>query len=140
MDRLSAQRQAGGVGTGQCAIRLPPAPLQAQDHGRGRRTGRAGGDPAQLRRRDAGHYSTAGEEGKVGPEFKRPRIQEARNGGEGNGGIGPVLGRDLWVAAVLGFGFFNQADYTSDGMKALEAGKYADAVVAFGKAAAADPK
>lgn len=42
----------------------------------------------------------------------------------------------MWLALL----FFVQADYTSDGMKALEAGKYADAVVAFGKAAAADPK
>ena len=43
----------------------------------------------------------------------------------------------MWFAALL---FFFQADYTSDGMKALEAGKYAEAAAAFTKAIAADPK
>ena len=43
----------------------------------------------------------------------------------------------MWIAALL---LLFQADYTSDGMKALEAGNYADAVVAFNKAVAADPK
>jgi Tfp pilus assembly protein PilF len=43
----------------------------------------------------------------------------------------------MWFAALL---LFVQADYTSDGMKALEEGKYADAVVAFQKAIGADPK
>src|SRR5437667_12152315 len=43
----------------------------------------------------------------------------------------------MWFAALL---FFVQADFTSDGMKALEAGNYADAVVAFTKATSADPK
>src|SRR5262249_29163328 len=43
----------------------------------------------------------------------------------------------MWIAALL---LLIQADYTSDGMKALEAGNYADAVVAFNKAVAADPK
>jgi Tfp pilus assembly protein PilF len=43
----------------------------------------------------------------------------------------------MWFATLL---FLLQADYTSDGMKALEDGKYADAVVAFSKAIAADPK
>src|SRR2546430_6684179 len=42
----------------------------------------------------------------------------------------------MWLAALL---FFIQADYTSDGMKALEEGKYAEAVAAFTKAVAADP-
>jgi Tfp pilus assembly protein PilF len=45
----------------------------------------------------------------------------------------------MWFA-VLPLLFFVQADYTSDGMKALEAGNYADAVVAFTKVIAADPK
>ena len=43
----------------------------------------------------------------------------------------------MWFAALL---FLFQADYTSDGMKALEAGKYAEAAAAFTKAIAADPK
>jgi tetratricopeptide (TPR) repeat protein len=43
----------------------------------------------------------------------------------------------MWFAALL---FFVQADYTSDGMKALESGNYPDAVAAFTKAIAADPK
>jgi len=43
----------------------------------------------------------------------------------------------MWFAALL---IALQADYTSDGMKALEAGKYADAIVAFNKVIAADPK
>jgi Flp pilus assembly protein TadD len=43
----------------------------------------------------------------------------------------------MWLAALL---FLVQADYTSDGMKALEEGRYADAVTAFTKATAADPK
>jgi len=42
----------------------------------------------------------------------------------------------MWLALLL----LLPADYTSDGMKALEDGKYADAVVAFTKAIAADPK
>ena len=42
----------------------------------------------------------------------------------------------MWFVALL---FFLQADNTSDGMKALEEGKYADAVVAFTKATTADP-
>ena len=42
----------------------------------------------------------------------------------------------MWFAALL---FLFQADYTSDGMKALEAGKYAEAAAAFTKAIAADP-
>jgi Tfp pilus assembly protein PilF len=42
------------------------------------------------------------------------------------------------LAAVLLF--FIQADYTSDGMKALEENRYADAVIAFTKAIASDPK
>src|SRR5215468_520651 len=45
----------------------------------------------------------------------------------------------MWCAMVPLL-FFLQADYTSDGMKALEKGKYADAVVAFTKVIAADPK
>jgi len=45
----------------------------------------------------------------------------------------------MWCAMVPLL-FFFQADYTSDGMKALEAGNYADAVVAFTKVIAADPK
>jgi tetratricopeptide (TPR) repeat protein len=44
----------------------------------------------------------------------------------------------MWFAALLLLCF--QADYTSDGMKALEEGKYADAVAAFTKAIAADAK
>lgn len=43
----------------------------------------------------------------------------------------------MWFAALL---LFVQADYTSDGMKALEESRFADAVVAFTKAIAADPK
>jgi len=43
----------------------------------------------------------------------------------------------MWFAPLL---LFVQADYTSDGMKALEAGKYSDAVAAFNKVIAADPK
>jgi len=43
----------------------------------------------------------------------------------------------MWFAALL---LLFQADYTSDGMKALEAGKYAEAAAAFTKAIAADPK
>src|SRR5215471_9738394 len=45
----------------------------------------------------------------------------------------------MWFAAFPLL-FFVQADYTSDGMKALESGNYADAVVAFTKVIAADPK
>jgi tetratricopeptide (TPR) repeat protein len=45
----------------------------------------------------------------------------------------------MWFAAVPLL-LFVQADYTSDGMKALEAGNYADAVVAFTKVIQADPK
>jgi Tfp pilus assembly protein PilF len=43
----------------------------------------------------------------------------------------------MWFAALL---LAFQADYTSDGMKALEEGKYAEAIVAFNKVIAADPK
>ncbi|HTS63322.1 MAG TPA: tetratricopeptide repeat protein [Candidatus Acidoferrales bacterium] len=43
----------------------------------------------------------------------------------------------MWFAAFL---LFFQADYTSDGMKALEESRYSDAVTAFTKAVAADPK
>jgi len=42
----------------------------------------------------------------------------------------------MWLALL----FFLQADYTGDGMKALEGGRFADAVTAFSKATAADPK
>src|SRR5215471_13621207 len=45
----------------------------------------------------------------------------------------------MWFAAFPLL-FFVQADYTSEGMKALEAGNYAGAVVAFTKVTAADPK
>ena len=44
----------------------------------------------------------------------------------------------MWLAAALLF--FVQADFTSEGMKALEAGKYEAAVEAFRKVIAADPK
>ena len=43
----------------------------------------------------------------------------------------------MWVLALL---FWIQTDFTSDGMKALEEGRYADAVAAFTKATAADAK
>jgi Flp pilus assembly protein TadD len=42
-----------------------------------------------------------------------------------------------WLAGLL---LLVQADYTSEGMKALEDGRYEAAVTAFGKATAADPK
>src|SRR6476620_9490870 len=44
----------------------------------------------------------------------------------------------MW--ALAGFLLFFQADYTSEGMKALEEGRYQAAVSAFSKATAADPK
>src|SRR3954468_18539141 len=44
----------------------------------------------------------------------------------------------MWLVAALLF--FAQADYTSDGMKALEEGRYDAAVTAFTKATEADPK
>jgi Tfp pilus assembly protein PilF len=43
----------------------------------------------------------------------------------------------LWLA---GFLLFVQADYTADGMKALDQGRYDDAAAAFTKSIAADPK
>jgi tetratricopeptide (TPR) repeat protein len=45
----------------------------------------------------------------------------------------------MWFA-VFPLLFLLQADYTSDGMKALEAGNYAEAVAAFTKVIQADPK
>jgi Tfp pilus assembly protein PilF len=42
-----------------------------------------------------------------------------------------------WLAGLL---LLVQADYTSEGMKALDEGRYDAAVTAFGKATAADPK
>ena len=42
-----------------------------------------------------------------------------------------------WLAGLL---LLAQADYTSEGMKALEEGRYDAAVTAFGKATAEDPK
>jgi tetratricopeptide (TPR) repeat protein len=45
----------------------------------------------------------------------------------------------MWFAA-LPLLFFVQADYTSEGMRALEAGNYGDAVIAFTKVIQADPK
>jgi tetratricopeptide (TPR) repeat protein len=44
----------------------------------------------------------------------------------------------MWVLAA--FLFFAQADATSDGLKALEEGRYEAAVASFGKAIEADPK
>src|SRR3954451_18877214 len=44
----------------------------------------------------------------------------------------------MW--AIAAFLLLYQADYTSEGMKALEDGKYEAAAQAFGKAIEADPK
>ncbi len=45
----------------------------------------------------------------------------------------------MWALAAVLF-FLQSPDYSAEGMKALESGKYADAAALFGKAVAADPK
>src|SRR5580693_5741836 len=46
----------------------------------------------------------------------------------------------MWASAALLLFFLQSPDYTAEGLKALEAGKYDQAADLFGKAVAADPK